>query len=82
MVTPRCSQAWEAPALAPPGPLALTLLAESWVVLKVKRAPLLMSSSSHFPLNHLMVGFPGSSFPFTLATTTTSFPGAGEGGGE
>lgn len=76
-MTPRSSQAGAAPALAPPVSLALTLLAESWLVLKVNRAPLLMSSSSHFPLNHLMVGLPGSSFPFTLATITTSFPGGG-----
>lgn len=65
----------------PAGPLAhgvLTLLAESWDSLKEKRAPLLLPSSSHFPLNHLMVGLPGSSFPFTLATITVSFPTRGE----
>lgn len=59
------------------------MLAASWDSLKENRAPLLLPSSNHFPLNHLTAGLAGSSFPFNLATITVSFPGRrGEWGGK
>lgn len=51
------------------------MVAVSWDSLKENRAPLLVPSSNHFPLNHLTAGLAGSSFPFNLATITVSFPG-------
>lgn len=79
---PRSSTRSPALAHKPSSPhRVLTLLAESWDSLKENRAPLLLSSSSHFPLNHLMAGLSGSSFPFNLAKITASFPGWGWRGG-